>query len=133
MWSLNFPLGRITILFSSLPGYSLVHPLDSQLHSASLFNISITNYFDALSLSLCVCVCVCVCVCSVVSDSFVTPWTVAHQAPLFMGFSRQEYWSGLPFPLLGDLPNSEIEPWYPAFPALQMDSLPLNHQERYVY
>ena len=43
------------------------------------------------------CVCVCVCVsCSVMSD-FVTPWGVAHQAPLPMGFSRQEYWSGLPF------------------------------------
>ena len=38
-----------------------------------------------------------------------TPWTVARQAPLSMGFSRQEYWSGLPFPSLGDLPNSGIE------------------------
>ena len=41
---------------------------------------------------------------------FVTPWTVAHQAPLSMGFSRQEYWSGLPFPSPGDLPNPGIEP-----------------------
>ena len=41
---------------------------------------------------------------------FVTLWTVAHQAPLSMGFSRQEYWSGLPCPLPGDLPNAEIEP-----------------------
>ena len=48
------------------------------------------------------------------SDSFVTPWTVAHQAPLFMGFSRQEYWSGLPFPSPGDLPNPGIEPISPA-------------------
>ena len=48
---------------------------------------------------------VCVCVsCSVVSNS-VNPWTVAHQAPLSMGFSRQEHWSGLPFPSPGDLPN----------------------------
>ena len=39
-----------------------------------------------------------------------TPWTVAHQAPLSMGFSRQEYWSGLPCPSLGDLPNPGIEP-----------------------
>ena len=52
---------------------------------------------------------------------FATPWTVAHQAPLSMGFSRQEYWSGLPFPSPGDLPNPGIEPWSP---ALQMDSLP---------
>ena len=41
---------------------------------------------------------------------FVIPWTIAHQAPLSMGFSRQEYWSGLPFPLPGDLPNSGIKP-----------------------
>ena len=41
---------------------------------------------------------------------FVTPWTVAHQAPVSMGFSRQEYWSGLPFPSPGDLPNPWIEP-----------------------
>ena len=40
---------------------------------------------------------------------FVTPWTVAHQAPLSMGFSRQEYWSGLPFPPPGDLPHPGIE------------------------
>ena len=48
---------------------------------------------------------------SVVSDS-ASPWTVAHQAPLSMGFSRQEYWSGLPCPPLGDLPNPEIEPTF---------------------
>ena len=41
---------------------------------------------------------------------FVAPWIVAHQAPLSMGFSRQEYWSGLPFPPLGDLPDPGIEP-----------------------
>ena len=40
---------------------------------------------------------------------FATPWTVAHQAPLSMGFSRQEYWSGLPFPSPGDLPNPGTE------------------------
>ena len=48
-----------------------------------------------------------------------TPWTVACQAPLSMGFSRQEYWNWLPFPSPGDLPNSGIEPGYP---ALQADS-----------
>ena len=41
---------------------------------------------------------------------FATPWTVAHQAPLSMGFSRQEYWSGLPLPSPEDLPNPGIEP-----------------------
>ena len=51
----------------------------------------------------------------------VTPWTVAHQAPLSMEFSRQEYCSGLPFPSLRDLPDSEVEP---GSPALQADSSP---------
>ena len=53
--------------------------------------------------------------------TLVTPWTVARQAPLSMGFSRQEYWTGLPFPSPGDLPDPEIEP---RSPALQADSLP---------
>ena len=44
------------------------------------------------------------------SDSFVTPWAVARQAPPSMGFSRQEYWSGVPFPSPGDLPHSGMEP-----------------------
>ena len=52
---------------------------------------------------------------------FETPWTVAHQAPLSMGCSRQEYWSGLPFPSPGDLSNPGIEP---GPPALQADALP---------
>ena len=51
---------------------------------------------------------------------FVTPWTEAYQAPRSMGFSRQEYWSGLPFPSPGDLPNPGIEP---SSPALQTDAL----------
>ena len=51
--------------------------------------------------------------------------TVAHQAPLSMGFSRQEYWSGQPFPSPGDLPDSGIEP---ESPAMQVDSLLLCHQ-----
>ena len=45
---------------------------------------------------------------------FATPWTVARQAPLSMGFPRQEYWSGLPFPSLGDLPDPGMEPMSPA-------------------
>ena len=48
---------------------------------------------------------------------FVTPWTVAHQAPLSMGFSRQGYWSGLPCPSPGDLPDPGTEPASPSFPA----------------
>ena len=52
---------------------------------------------------------------------FETPWTVAYQAPPSMGFCRQECWSGLPFPSLGDLPDPGIEP---GSPALQADALP---------
>ena len=55
---------------------------------------------------------------SVVFDSFVTPWTVAHQAPLSMGFSKQEYWSGLPCSLPGDLPEPGIDTPSPVSPAL---------------
>ena len=51
---------------------------------------------------------------------FATPWTVAYQAPPSMGFSRQEYWSGLPFPSPGDLPGPGIEP---GSPTLQADFL----------
>ena len=53
------------------------------------------------------------------SDSFVTPWTVACQAPLSMRFSRQEYWSGFPFPSPGHLPDPGLKP---ESPALQADS-----------
>ena len=49
---------------------------------------------------------------------FAIPWTVARQAPLSMGFSRQEYWSGLPFPPPEDLPDPGIEPVSPVSPAL---------------
>ena len=56
------------------------------------------------------CVCVCVCVSRSVMSNSVTPWTVTHQGPLSMEFSRQEYWSGLPFPSPGDLPDPGLEP-----------------------
>ena len=65
-----------------------------------------------------------VCVCALSLSHvwlFATPWTVAHQPPLFKGFPRQEYLSGLPFPSPGDLPDPGIEP---KPPALQADSLP---------
>ena len=55
---------------------------------------------------------------------FATPWTVAHQAPPSIGFSRQEYWSGLPFPSPGDLPDPGIEPRSPALQAAALTSQP---------
>ena len=66
---------------------------------------------------------VCVCVCQSLScvQLFVIPWTIGHQAPLTMEFSRQEYWSQVPFPSPGDLPNPGIKSGSSAF---QADSLP---------
>ena len=66
----------------------------------------------------------CVCVCVLVTWSYPTlgdPMDVACQAPLSMEFSKQEYWSGLPFPSPGHLPNPGVEP---GFPTLQADPLP---------
>ena len=57
------------------------------------------------------------------TELFMTVWSVAHQTPLSMGFFRQEYWSGLPFPSPGNLPNPGIEPVSPVSPALKVDSL----------
>ena len=67
----------------------------------------------------CHCTTLCVCVC-VISHSqlFATPWTVAHQVPLSTGLPLQKYWSGLPFPSPGDIPDPEIEPKSLASPAL---------------
>ena len=63
-------------------------------------------------------------ICLIVSDSLATPWTVAHQASLSTGFLTQEYWSALPFPSPGDLPNPGIEPRVePGSPALEADAL----------
>ena len=78
---------------------------------------------------LCVCVCAHTCAlnCSVMSNSL-RHKTVACQAPLSMGFSRQEYWSRLTFPSSGDLLDPGIKPKSPAAAALQVNSLPLSHQ-----
>ena len=73
---------------------------------------------------LCVCVCVCVCgvhvhICTLSHvQLFVTPWTVARQAPLSKGFPRQEYWKRLPFPPPGELPDPGIKPASLMSPAL---------------
>ena len=64
------------------------------------------------------------------SDSPVTPWTEACQAPLSVGFSKQEHWGGLPFPSPGDLPDPGTEP---TSPVLHVDSLPLSHLLTYKF
>ena len=58
---------------------------------------------------------------------FVTPWTIAYQAPPSMGFSRQEYWSGVPFPSLGNLLDPGIEPGSPTFQADALTSEPRDY------
>ena len=74
--------------------------------------VSVENVFDEMVFVWCVLRHV---------QFFVTTWTVAPHAPLSMGFSRQEYWSGLPFPSTGDRPDPGI---YPVSSTLQADSLP---------
>ena len=64
---------------------------------------------------------------------FATPWTVACQAPPSMGFSKQEDWSGLPFPPPGDLLDPGIIPTSPAVPSLRVDSLLLSHWEPIIF
>ena len=79
----------------------------------------IYSIYPLSDISICVCVCVRVCVkwseMKLLScvRLFATPWTVAYQTSLSMGFSRQEYWSGLPFPSPRDLPNPGVEPGSP--------------------
>ena len=76
-------------------------------------------------LKMCVCVCVCVCTCSLSCvQVFVTPWTIAHQAPLPMGFPRWEYWVACHFLLQGIFSTQELNPLSPTSPALQVDFLP---------
>ena len=106
------PLGRVLGLWIALE--------DAMLENGCLWFIPGSHTGEATCLSLVTCphpprVYTCV------LDSvglFATPWTVAHQAPLSMGFFRQEYWSRLPLPTPGDLPNPGIEPVSPASPAL---------------
>ena len=94
------PYSKVELTFP-LPMHSICK------QTQSIINFKGHQYFVAWSLSH--------------DRLLVTPWTVAHQAPLFTEFSRQEYWSGLPFPSPGDLPDPGIEP---RFLALQVCSLP---------
>ena len=119
--------------------------LDLKQDPANGINGCIYTYiYIQVYIYMCVCVCICIhvsmyscCVClSCFShvQLFATLWTAAYQTPLSMGFSRQEYWSELPWPPPGDLPNLGIKPVSPAAPALQVDSLPLGKPiSMYIY
>ena len=109
-----FTLGRVHGLLWGVPcAWRDIqqHPQSrpSKMPEALLLPITITKK--------CVCVCLCVLSCSVTSDSFATSRTVACQAPLSMGFSRQEYWNGWPFSSPGDLPDPGTEPRPPTWQA----------------
>ena len=97
-------------------------------HPSSIV-VPLTGFrFVICSVCVCVCVCVCLCVCELLSciQLYATLWVVSRQASLSMGFFRQEYWSGLPFPSSGALPSPGIKP---GCPALQADSLPSGPSE----
>ena len=76
--------------------------------------LTILEHQTSYQQGVCVCVCVCARARSQLWPTLLTPCTVAFQAPLSMGFPKQEYWSGLPSPSPGDLPNPGIEPMSPA-------------------
>ena len=103
--------------------FSIVQPVKSEsgqiIHSSLIPHLQPFNYLLLYLINI-----LCCCCCLVISAS-VTLRTAACQAPLSMGFSRQEYQNGLPCPLPGDLPDPGIKP---GLLALQADSLPLSHQ-----
>ena len=109
-------VSSICMYNSSLIAFNLQEPSINLSWLCLLFSPTVGFYFRACVLSRFSCVWL-----------FATLWTVARQAPLSMGFSRQEYWSGLPCPPPGDLPDPGIEPEFPVAPTLQVDSVPLNH------
>ena len=82
-----------------------------------------------------VCVCMRMCVLSCFShvQLFATLWTIAHQTPLSMGFSKQEYWNGLPFPSPGDLPSPGIEPVSPEVVGRFLTTVPRGKPMDHLY
>ena len=93
-----------------------------------VFNFTVINLFKLFSYSMWVLLRLCMLSHLGHVWLFESLWTVACHVPLSMGFFRQEYWSGFPWPSPGDLPNPGIEPAFPVAPALQVDSLLLSHQ-----
>ena len=125
---------NITLYFPYVSGRILYFNFYLQINFYNKFNVNsillylnltkqIIIWFSSFSSNRGVCAVVAIVYSHwVMSDSFVTSWTIAHQAPLIMGFPRQEYWSGLPPPSLEDLPNPSIE-----LQHCQVRSLLLSH------
>ena len=109
----------VHVPFSKLcPNAKVSVPTSNTLSSLSERSAQAPSQGGQACVHACVCVCACVLSCFSHVWLYVTPWTVAHQAPLSMGFSRQEYWSGLPCPSPGDLPDPGIEHGSLMSPAL---------------
>ena len=110
---------------------AICHLYSTRYHSSPFItvNTDLSSFLIAARISICTWMCICTHMCMISSFShmqvFVTLWTAARQAPQSIGFSRQGYWSGLPFPPPGDLPDLTIEPTSPASSASQLDSFPL--------
>ena len=99
-WSESTNSSWLPIILSFLGSHCIHHKMFSNIPDlCPPDTINISWLWKVQMSLLCVCVCVCVCVCS---QSCATPWTLVCQAPLSLGFSSQEYWSGLPFPSPGD-------------------------------
>ena len=105
MW-IRFTIVIISLMYMCT--YTKHHVVHLKMHTSNYINVCVLSHFSHVQL-------------------FVSLWTAAHQAPLSMGFFRQEYWSRLPFRPLGDLPDPGIKPESPASPELQADSLPMSH------
>ena len=102
-----------SLIFVQLSSFNCISHLGTQCECASLLSSAVPSHFypDYLPPLLDMCVYAR----SLSRVQFLaTQWIVAHQIPLFMGFPRQEYWNGLPFPTPGDLPDPRIEPESPA-------------------
>ena len=118
------------VALGKLLNFSVSQCLLEHNNNNNVYGITLCHYYWH---NYCVChdvmSCMCVCVFSHFSRVwlFATSWTVAHQAPLSIGFSRQEYWSELPCPPARDLPDPGTEPTSLTSPALQLDFLPLSH------
>ena len=129
---LQFPLSLWCNLRASCGWYVYTH---MDIHTHPCTSMCMNEYtYKPIDMCMYRCVFTHLCTHGLVMKScltLVTPWTIGHQAPLSIGFSRQEYWSGLPFTSPGDLPNTRIEPVSLVSPALVGRFCTTNAKESY--